>query len=71
MPKPRNDNRIFTPIMITKVDKNEFRKFAQATKHPNRKKGNESDTELFHRMLEFIKQNWTAISNVPTPTYIN
>ena len=60
---------MFTPIMITKVDKAEFRKFAQGTKHPNRKKGNESDTELFHRMIEEIKKHWIAPSNIPSPTY--
>ncbi|MDE1840123.1 MAG: hypothetical protein KGH87_09410 [Thaumarchaeota archaeon] len=68
-PKPLNPNKLDTTIGVKKADKAILRKYVQNTNNPKRKKGKESDSEVFHRMVVEIEKHWTPTNNVPSPTY--
>ena len=51
----RKLNNNYTTICITWADKEEFRKFAQFVKDTKTGQRTESDSILFHRMLDYFK----------------
>ena len=51
----RKLNNNYTTICITWADKEEYRKFAEYVKDTKTGQRTESDSILFHRMLEYFK----------------
>ena len=51
----RKLNNNYTKICITWADKEEFRKFAEYVKDTKTGQRTESDSILFHRMLDYFK----------------
>jgi len=64
----RKESNTHTTICITWEDKEEFRKFAKFVKKTKTGELYESDTVLFHKILEEYKSNNEA-SEKPNSTY--
>lgn len=66
VPRPQNPLRNNTPVMITKVLKNEMRTYAIPSA---KRKGNETDAEILERVFIFFKQHHNPTNTEPVTTY--
>ena len=67
MPRPLNEKRNNTPIMVTKIWKTNLRKFA---KPATGRKGYESDAQLLERILSEYEKTHQPENQAGNPTYV-
>lgn len=64
-----NPERKETTMAVLKEDKKEARKYATATRNMRSGTKYETDSEIFHKFLEFYKKNHTPLHSEAKRTY--